>query len=42
VSERVDLAAVATKELIKELINRGETDTDNEGQLLIYTGVHSK
>jgi len=38
----MNLSSVATNELIKELIDRGETDTDNEGQFLIYTGVYEK
>jgi len=31
-----------TDELIVELINRGEADTDNEGQYLIYTGMYEE
>lgn len=31
-----------TSELVAELIERGETDTDNEGQYIIYTGVYEK
>jgi len=31
-----------TSELIVELINRGEADTDNEGQYLIYTGMYEE
>jgi predicted transcriptional regulator len=38
----VNLTTVSTQDLIKELIDRGDTDTDNEGQYLIYTGVYEK
>jgi len=38
----MNLETVNTKDLIAELISRGETDTDNEGQYLIYTGVYEK
>ena len=38
----MNLSAVSTQDLIKELIDRGDTDTDNEGQFLIYTGVYEK
>jgi hypothetical protein len=38
----MSLEQVETKDLIAELIKRGETDTDNEGQYIIYTGVYEK
>ena len=31
-----------TSELVAELIERGETDTDNEGQYIIYTGIYEE
>jgi hypothetical protein len=36
------LKNIETKDLIIELIKRGETDTDNEGQYIIYTGMYEK
>ena len=36
------LKDIETKDLVIELINRGEADTDNEGQYLIYTGMYEE
>jgi hypothetical protein len=36
------LEDIKTSELMVELINRGDADTDNEGQYIIYTGMYEE
>jgi len=37
-----ELSQIGTKDIIDELISRGEGELDNEGQYLIYTGIYEK
>jgi hypothetical protein len=38
----MNLETIDTEDLMAELIRRGETDTDNEGQYIVYTGMYEK
>lgn len=38
----MNLENIDTEDLMAELVRRGETDIDNEGQYIIYTGMYEK
>jgi hypothetical protein len=38
----MNLENIKTPDLIAELISRGATETDNEGQYIVYTGIYEK
>lgn len=42
VSAFIRLEDIGTKELMAELVRRDVAETDNEGQYVIYTGMHEE